>query len=169
MSKEFSISSCLFTPWWPQLHSSHNQWPQVSSIYFIRFLWVYPKIVMGDVEVGELGEELVRRQRPFDAKLDLATVGLEAVANLEADPANNHSDQVLNLLKVKEAFKHAFIECDLSLGRVLNFENRIQFKLLIVIASSQHRKYLPTGAFIIEPILWQSCLNNWTVFDPSLG
>ena len=115
---------------------------------------------MGDVEVGELGEELVRRQRPFDAKLDLATIGLEAVANLEADPANNHSDQVLNLLKVKEAFKHAFIECDFSLGRVLNFENRIQFKLLIVIASSQHRKYLPTGAFIIEPILWQSCLNN---------
>ena len=46
MSKEFSI--CYFfvpidivtlqTIWWLQLHSTYHQ-PQVSSIYFMRFLW----------------------------------------------------------------------------------------------------------------------------------
>ena len=46
-SKKFSISSCfepidvviLCTLWWPQLHSTYH-WPQVSSIYFMRFLWL---------------------------------------------------------------------------------------------------------------------------------
>ena len=42
----FQFSSCfeptdvvtLRTPWWPQLHSTYHR-PQVSSIYFMRFLW----------------------------------------------------------------------------------------------------------------------------------
>ena len=42
----FQFSSCfepidvitLCTHWWPQLHSTCHQ-PQVSSIYFLRFLW----------------------------------------------------------------------------------------------------------------------------------
>ena len=47
MSKEFSISS-LFEPidvvtlriiWWPQLHSTYHG-HQVSSIYFMIFLWI---------------------------------------------------------------------------------------------------------------------------------
>ena len=46
MSKEFSISSYfesitvinLHTIWWPQLHSTYHR-PQVSSIWFMRFLW----------------------------------------------------------------------------------------------------------------------------------
>ena len=50
MLKEFSISY-LFEPiavvtfctlWWPQLHSTYD-WPQVSSIYFTRFLSVHSK------------------------------------------------------------------------------------------------------------------------------
>ena len=57
----------------------------------------YPEVVVGHVEVGELGEDAVRRQGPLDAELDLAAVGLEAVADLEADATHDHPDEVLDL------------------------------------------------------------------------
>ena len=48
----FQFSSCfepidvitLRTPWWPQLHSTYH-WPQVSSIYFMRFLCFEHKLI----------------------------------------------------------------------------------------------------------------------------
>ena len=52
---------------------------------------------MGHVEVGELREDGIWRQWTFDAELDLAAVGLEPVADLEADPADHHPDEVLDL------------------------------------------------------------------------
>ena len=48
MSKEFSIPRYFFEPidvvtfcthWWPQLHSKYRR-PQVSSIKFMRFVWL---------------------------------------------------------------------------------------------------------------------------------
>ena len=58
---------------------------------------VYPEIMVTDVEVGELGEEVVRGEGSFDAELDLAAVGLEPVADLKADPTNDHPDQMFDL------------------------------------------------------------------------
>jgi hypothetical protein len=53
--------------------------------------------VVVDVEVGELGEDVIRREWTFDAELDLAAVSLEPVADFEADPADDHPDQMLDL------------------------------------------------------------------------
>ena len=63
MSKEFSISSgfepidiiTLCTIWWPQVKSTDHQ-PQVSSIYFMRFLRsiqtnITTLLIFGDLKV----------------------------------------------------------------------------------------------------------------------
>ena len=55
-----------------------------------------------DVKIGELGEGVVRRQRPLYHKFDLPRVGLETISDLKADSAHNYIHQVLNLQRENE-------------------------------------------------------------------
>ena len=65
MSNQCLISSCFWPidiitfcyPWWPQLHSTYHQ-PQVSSIYFWRFLWIFG-------QCDRIGRLLSSRQQLF--------------------------------------------------------------------------------------------------------
>ena len=66
----FQFSSCfepidvvtLRTPWWPQLHSTYH-WPQVSSIYFMRFLWSELRLFQTCVKLGRPIKHM-RKTRP---------------------------------------------------------------------------------------------------------
>ncbi len=54
---------------------------------------------MDNIEVCEVGKDFVGRQRSFDAKFDLSAIGLEAIADLKAYSANNHSNEMFQLRK----------------------------------------------------------------------
>ena len=66
------------------------------------FIQSYLQIVVHDVKIGELGEGVVRRQRPLYHKYDLPRVGLETISDLKADSAHNYIHQVLNLQREYE-------------------------------------------------------------------